>query len=222
MEFRVVEIFDSIEGEGIRQGQPATFVRLAGCNLSCAYCDTAYALDEFTTKSLDEIVKSVNKKYMRVTLTGGEPLISPNVIELINSLAGEGIEVNIETNGAVDISGFIENFVIPQKVFFTIDYKLPSSCASDKMIWRNFEILRSHDVIKFVVGSDEDVACMLDITKQLDNIYKEKPRIFIGTVYGNFDNSALVDIILNEPLLKDARFQLQIHKIVWDPNKRGV
>ena len=102
---KIVEIFDSIDGEGIRTGQPATFIRLAGCNLRCSYCDTAYALfgeDEpcvYEEMTVDEVVKKVNPNYRRVTLTGGEPLISPEAAELVTRLIENGVEVNIETNG---------------------------------------------------------------------------------------------------------------------------
>lgn len=228
---KIVEIFDSIDGEGIRAGQPATFIRLAGCNLRCSYCDTAYALfgeDEpcvYEEMTVDEVVNKVNPNYRRVTLTGGEPLISPEAAELVTRLIENGVEVNIETNGAVDIVDFLKRVPSSEKLFFTIDYKLPSSGACDKMIWRNFESLRPRDVIKFVVGSDEDVREMISVTECITPLYEKMqkmPHIFVGAVYGKFDAQKLVNTILTEPLLKDARFQVQLHKIVWDPNERGV
>ncbi len=225
---KVVEIFDSIDGEGIRTGRPATFIRLAGCNLRCSYCDTAYALFgedepcEYTEMTVGEIINKVNPNYRRVTLTGGEPLIAPDAAKLVTRLIENGVEVNIETNGAVDIVGFLKKVPDSKKLFFTIDYKLPSSGMTDKMIWRNFENLRPRDVIKFVVGSDEDVREMKSVTERLVSVYKSMPHVFIGAVYGAFDVRKLVNIILTEPVFKDARFQVQLHKMIWDPNERGV
>lgn len=225
---KVVEIFDSIDGEGIRMGQSATFIRLAGCNLRCSYCDTVYSLFgeetpcEYTEMTIDDIVSRVNKNYNRITLTGGEPLISSDSAYLVNRLAAMGCEVNIETNGAVDIVEFLNNIVRKDKVFFTIDYKLPSSGMTDKMIWNNFLNLRPCDVIKFVVGSHEDICMTIDTVKRLKAFYTVMPHIFIGAVYGMYDARKLVEIILKEPVLSDARFQVQLHKIIWDADKRGV
>ncbi len=225
---KVIEIFDSIDGEGIRTGQPATFIRLAGCNLRCSYCDTVYSLFgeetpcEYTEITIEEIISKVNPSYRRVTLTGGEPLVHEDVAVLTSRLIEKECEVNIETNGAVDISEFLSRVPDSDKLFFTIDYKLPSSGMSDRMIWNNFLILRPRDVIKFVVGSDEDICLTIEIVKQLKPLYKTMPHIFIGAVYGMFDMQKLVEIILKEPSLCDARFQVQLHKIVWDPNERGV
>lgn len=226
---KIVEIFDSIDGEGLRTGQTATFIRLAGCNLRCSYCDTAYALFgedkpcEYTEIPVDEVVKRVNMSFKRITLTGGEPLLCPDSAELCSRLTRLGCEVNIETNGAVDITEFLDKTEYDNRIFFTIDYKLPSSGMTDKMIWSNFENLRSHDVIKFVVGSDEDAQEMIKITELLNGIYKtDKPYIYAGAVFGSYDPSRLVELILREPVLKDVVFQLQIHKFIWDPNERGV
>ncbi len=225
---KIVEIFDSIDGEGLRTGQTAAFIRLAGCNLRCTYCDTLYALFgedepcEYTEMSVDEVFDTVNKSFKRITLTGGEPLLHTEAAELCNRLADAGCEVNIETNGAVDIESFLDKISRKDKIFFTIDYKLPSSGMTDKMLWHNFEVLRPCDVVKFVVGSDEDAELMVKITEKLNNMYKEKPHIYAGAVFGSFEPSKLVDLIVKEPILKDVTFQLQVHKFVWNPEERGV
>ncbi len=225
---KVIEIFDSIDGEGIRAGQPATFIRLAGCNLRCSYCDTVYSLFgeetpcEYAEMTIEEIAGKVNPFYRRVTLTGGEPLAHEDIDALTARLIEKECEINIETNGAVDVAEFLRRVPDSDKLFFTIDYKLPSSGMSDFMIWNNFLILRPRDVIKFVVGSDEDIRMTIEIVKKLKPLYKTMPHIFIGAVYGMFDMQKLVGIILKEPALCDARFQVQLHKIVWDPDKRGV
>lgn len=225
---KIVEIFNSIDGEGIRTGQPATFIRLAGCNLRCSYCDTVYSLFgeetpcEYTEMTIEEVISRVNRNYSRITLTGGEPLIHKDSAELVRRLLETDCEVNIETNGAVDIMEFLNKIPDTDRLFFTIDYKLPSSGMTDKMIWNNFLNLRSCDVIKFVVGSDEDINLTIDIVRQLKQVYKNMPHIFIGAVYGMYDAQKLVEIILKEPVLSDARFQIQLHKVIWNPDERGV
>lgn len=225
---KIVEIFDSIDGEGLRTGQTATFIRLAGCNLRCTYCDTLYALFgedepcEYTEMSVDEVFDAVNKSFKRITLTGGEPLLHTEAAELCNRLADSDCEINIETNGAMDIEAFLDKISRKDKIFFTIDYKLPSSGMTDKMLWHNFEVLRPCDVVKFVVGSDEDAELMVKITEKLNSMYKEKPHIYAGVVFGSFEPARLVELIVNEPTLHDVVFQLQVHKFVWNPEERGV
>lgn len=225
---KVVEIFDSIDGEGIRTGQTATFIRLAGCNLRCSYCDTLYALFgedepcEYTEMTVDEIVSKVNKTYNRVTLTGGEPLVHKDCAELVNALIENDVEVNIETNGAADIVEFLSHIKREGRLFFTIDYKLPSSGMSDRMLWRNFINLRPYDVIKFVVGSEQDISVMKEIIEKLAKVYKKMPHIYAGAVFGQYEPKDLVETIMKEPLFKDVVFQLQIHKIIWNPEERGV
>ncbi len=226
--YKVVEIFDSIEGEGKRVGRPATFIRLAGCNLRCSYCDTAYALFgekeecKYTQMSLDDILNRKMKKC--VTITGGEPLIADGIVTLANELLSAGHEINIETNGAADIMAFMQELQIHDEdaLFFTIDYKLPSSGAMEKMLWSNFESLMPQDVVKFVVGTDEDFEKMLEIVGRLKTLYEVMPNIYVGAVYGMYDVKKLTEKIVAEPLLEDANLQLQIHKIIWNPDERGV
>lgn len=220
---RVVEIFESIDGEGIRSGAAASFIRLAGCNLRCSYCDTLYALYNekeecrYTEMSVSEIVSSV--RLNRVTLTGGEPLIHKDVDKLIDALLEKGKEINVETNGAVDVSRFRRG---TDKLFFTVDYKLLSSGENDKMTIKNFLNLKPYDVIKFVVGSKEDVRQMCEVMTYLKKHYSVMPNVFAGAVYGKYEPCELVNDILNNDILSDVRLQLQIHKIIWDPEKRGV
>lgn len=225
---KVVEIFDSIDGEGIRVGKTATFIRLAGCNLRCTYCDTLYALFgeeekcEYTEMSVDEIISRVNPNYRRITLTGGEPLLHLGSAELVSRLLNDGYEVNIETNGAVDINEFSAGVKDISNMFYTIDYKLPSSGMTDRMIWDNFLSLRPCDVIKFVIGSDEDVNMMKAVMYRLTEKYEVMPHVYAGAVFGSYEPARLAEHIINEPVLKDVVFQLQIHKVIWDPNERGV
>lgn len=225
MQIKVVEIFDSIEGEGKRSGLPATFIRLAGCNLRCSYCDTEYAQsgDEYELMTVDSILERSVRK--RITLTGGEPLIHEGAAELVSKLLQSSHEVNIETNGAVDICEFLSKINAnyrEENLFFTVDYKLPSSGCNDKMIFENYTRLKPWDVIKFVVGSDADTACMVEFIERIKPCHTIMPHIFIGAVYSEYDPKKLVQTILNTPALSDARLGVQLHKIVWDADTRGV
>lgn len=225
---KVIEIFDSIDGEGKRTGQLCSFIRLAGCNLRCSYCDTVYSLFgedepcEYTEMSIDEVISKVNPKFRRVTLTGGEPLIAPESAELVNKLCDMGVEVNIETNGAVDIVEFIGKIRKKEKVFFTIDYKLPTSGMTDKMIWNNFLNLRPFDVIKFVVGSDEDFSEMVRVMESIAPEYEKMPYIYTGVVYGMYDAAELIENMKSTDILKDTVYQIQLHKVIWSPDQKGV
>lgn len=211
---KVVEIFKSIDGEGIRAGYPVVFIRLAGCNLRCTYCDTKYSYDgkEYPDMTVDEIVKRVLRfGCSRVTLTGGEPLIHEDVDFLVEDLTDHGIEVNIETNGSVDISPYTANL----NVIVTMDYKCPISGMEDRMLFSNLHELRKKDVLKFVVGSKED----LDICRNL--CHSSEASVFISPVFGSIEPKEIVEYILDRGM-DDCRVQLQLHKFIWDPEKRGV
>ena len=225
MIYRTVEIFDSIEGEGKRSGKPATFIRLAGCNLRCSYCDTAYAFGgEFTETPLDSILSHIKSRpYRHITLTGGEPLVTPGVEVLIHEMLMNGCEVNIETNGSIDISPLLQylqnaSCSLEENLFFTMDYKLPASGVTNQMHLPNFQKLRPWDVLKFVVGSDEDVAHMISHIKMITS----NPQIYVGAVHNRYNLQTLVQTILETPELANATLQLQLHKIIWDASERGV
>ena len=149
----VNEIFGSIDGEGLRTGELATFIRLAGCNLRCTYCDTSYSLSikdgkEMTISEILEKVKEIG--YKNITLTGGEPLIHQNVEELVDELIKNDYNVNIETNGAVNITPYIS-----KKLILTMDYKTKSSGMTKYMIKQNLPLLREYDVFKLVCSKDD-------------------------------------------------------------------
>lgn len=209
---RICEIFDSIEGEGKRAGYPVSFIRCVGCNLRCSYCDTSYAFVDGTILTVDDIVKHLH--YHRVTLTGGEPLIQPNIAKLLDAL--KSYEVNIETNGAVNIESFFKY----NNVFFTVDYKCPSSGMESKMLEHNFRCLRNRDVLKFVVGSQKDLQCAFEVFKKFYHNLRNR-QIFVSPVFGKIEPVEIVDFIKRNNLWS-WRVQLQLHKIIWDANKRGV
>ena len=211
--YKVNEIFKSIEGEGIRTGLPCTFIRLYGCNLCCKYCDTRYSCEnkEFTLMSKDEIVNKVKELGgSRVTITGGEPLLDLFLNELIIALRKEHIEVNIETNGSLDIQWCLADII-------TMDYKTSASGMEDRMMLSNLKTLKETDVLKFVVGSKHD----LDTMKRIIEEYEPECRIYVSPVFGMIEAHELVEYVL-ENNLDNVTVQVQLHKIIWDPNKRGV
>ena len=215
---RVIEIFESINGEGLKQGQVALFIRLAGCNLRCSYCDTRYSFENpcYKEMSVEEIVSEANKSgIVNITLTGGEPLIHKDVHELIKALAESGHMVEIETNGSVNIKPFLDI----KNVSFTLDYKCPTSLEEAKMDLSNYEYINKKDSVKFVVGNKEDLAKALEIMKKYDLI--NKTNCLISPVFGSIDPKDIVSFLVDNKL-NGARIQLQIHKFIWDPNLRGV
>lgn len=217
---RVNEIFKSIDGEGLRTGELTTFIRLAGCNLRCTYCDTCYALKNSngTEMSVDEIVKMAKKyDYRNITLTGGEPLIHKDVDSLIFKLCENGFYVNIETNGSVPIDKYILN----KNILITMDYKLPSSGVEKNMNLNNLEKLRKNDVLKFVIGKDD-----FNKVKQIIEKYSIKSYIYLSPVFGEIEPFEIVDFmkIMHTQGIDTSkmRVQVQLHKIIWNPNERGV
>ena len=225
----ISEIFDSIDGEGKRAGQLCTFIRVVGCNLRCSYCDTMYAVEpekysliKPKEMSVSEILSHVNRRYRRVTLTGGEPLLFPETVQLVNRLCDAGYEVNIETNGACDIVAFRDLIREPENLFFTVDFKLPSSGEMYSMRLSNFESLMPRDVLKLVIGSEEDLSVAVSYVKTLLEKYEQPPIVYFGVVFGAYELADCIDAIMDEPELANVRFQIQMHKIIWDPNARGV
>lgn len=220
--YEIVEKFVSINGEGKLSGQLALFIRFAGCNLNCSYCDTSWANEsdvEYEVMTKEEIYDYIKQtKVKNVTLTGGEPLIQNGIYELLESLSQDSdICVEIETNGSVSLEKFQDIKVNPPK--FTMDYKLPSSNMEDKMILGNFKYVKEKDVVKFVAGSMED----LEKSKYLIERYNlnNRTNVYISGVYGNIEAEDIVEF-MKENNLNNVTFQLQLHKFIWDPNQKGV
>lgn len=216
---KVVEIFNSIDGEGKRAGLPTTFIRLYGCNLNCSYCDTRYGCEgnNYTDMTIYQIINLVNEIGCKsVTITGGEPLIHVGIKDLIGELLKLGFWVNIETNGSMPLLYFGYKH-INGKIFYTVDYKCPSSGMESKMMC-DFEHLTEDDVLKFVVGSEED---LLAAKNFLLNVYHGDPQVYFSPVFGKITPEEIVDFILKN-MMWDVKVQVQLHKIIWDPNKRGV
>lgn len=220
---QVVEKFVSINGEGKKAGQLAVFIRFKGCNLDCSYCDTKWANvynAEFTEQSPQDIVDYIKStKVNNVTLTGGEPTLQKDFHSLLELLSKESnLSVEIETNGATDISKFCD---IENRASFTMDYKSPSSNMENNMILSNFNYLdkSKNDVVKFVVGSIEDLNKMVEIIEKYS--LKDKCYIYVSAVFDKIELSTIVDFMKNNNL-NDVSMQLQMHKFIWNALERGV
>lgn len=220
---KVVEIFKSIEGEGLRTGLPVVFIRLYGCNLRCSYCDTKYSYKEivegepapFTIRTVEEIASDVMRfECPNVTITGGEPLIHPGIEKLIDLLLTIGCKVNVETNGTRPVP---YKYREDPRIIFTMDCKCPSSGMNKEMNMEFFDSLREWDALKFVVGSQEDLNELLEVRECLRSV----PNIFVSPVYGEIELQEIVDFLMMHNL-NDVRLQMQLHKIIWDPEERGV
>ncbi|MCK5032638.1 MAG: radical SAM protein [Calditrichia bacterium] len=210
---KINEIFYSIQGESSFSGLPCIFIRFTNCNLRCSYCDTEYAFYDGKELTIDEIVKQV-KVYdcQLVEITGGEPLIQKNIFPLIQELLKNEYEILLETGGHIDISK------VDKKVKIIMDLKCPSSGESEKNLWSNLEKLIPTTEIKFVIGNKIDFDWAISIV----NKYKitQNNRILFSPVFDKLNNEELANWILESKL--PIRMQLQMHKYIWDPNKKGV
>lgn len=220
-EFKVAEIFTSINGEGTKAGQTAVFVRFTGCNLNCSYCDTKWANEpnaEYKLMTDREILSRIKETGIKnVTLTGGEPLLREGIHEFLEEIAKDGfLQAEIETNGSIDLKPFCD---IENRPSFTMDYKLPSSVMEKHMCLENFEILEKKDTVKFVSGSIEDLKKALEIIRKYD--LSRRCHVYISPVFGSIEPAKIVDFMV-ENKLNDVNLQLQLHKFIWDPNMRGV
>ena len=221
----ISEIFSSIDGESKRAGELATFVRTVGCNLRCKYCDSKYTWEKDSTSkqmTVQEIVDRCNELGLQnITFTGGEPLLQKDADELIMTLANEGFNVSIETNGAVDFTTrewFINN---TPNVWICADYKMPFSGATDKMLpLSTFAKLRPQDVLKMVVA-ESDLPTALEVIKGVRNGGSEC-QFYLSPVFNEIEPKKIVEFMQKHRLQYKTRVQLQLHKFIWNPDKRGV
>jgi 7-carboxy-7-deazaguanine synthase len=221
MNFKVVEKFVSINGEGRRCGQLAIFIRFAGCNLNCSYCDTTWANEKnapYDLMSSEEIYNYIKSTEVNnITLTGGEPLLQEGIVELLELLAKDKeLHVEIETNGSVLLDTFSKEENPPS---FTMDYKLPSSNMEKQMNLDNFKFLSKNDTVKFVSGSIEDLEKAKEIIDSFALV--EKTNIYISPVFGQISLDNIVEF-MKDNKMNDVNLQVQLHKIIWEPTKRGV
>lgn len=219
--YNVAEIFVSINGEGTRAGQLAVFVRFQGCNLCCSYCDTQWANQPDTpcrTMTAAEIRAEIHKTGVRnVTLTGGEPLKQEHMLELLELLAQDNqLHVEIETNGSVPLAPFLN---MENRPSMTMDYKLPSSGMEASMCLDNLALLQKQDTVKFVSGSIADLERARAVIDEYD--LTQRCAVYLSPVFGQLQPETMVEF-LKQHRMNGVTLQLQLHKIIWDPNARGV
>lgn len=220
-EFPIAETFVSINGEGVRSGRLAYFIRFPGCNLHCSFCDTSWATEwrnDWDYRTEDQLADEVRTSGVKlVTLTGGEPLLQPDLPVLLDKLYQiPGLFVEIETNGSRPIAQY-DN--VAYRPAFTLDCKLPGSGMQDAMCFDNYDHLREEDTVKFVCGSDEDLNRAEEIIR--DYGLTEKCHVYLSPVFGEMDPADMVSYMITHNL-NGVTLQLQIHKFIWDPEAKGV
>ena len=216
---RITEIFHSIQGESTWSGVPCTFVRVTGCPLRCTWCDTEYAFHGGRRMTLTEIVDEVGRHPARVVeITGGEPLAHPRAFDLADRLLDEGYTVLVETSGAFDVSP------LDGRVHKIMDLKCPGSGESHRNLWENLEHLTGRDEIKFVVRdrADYEWACGVISERGLADRLEEGSlrALLMSPVWGEMELEPLASWILEDGL--PVRLQLQVHKLIWGPETKGV
>jgi 7-carboxy-7-deazaguanine synthase len=209
----VHEIYRSLQGESTFAGLPCVFVRLTACHLRCVYCDTPHAFNQGETMRLDEVVaRALALRDDLVEITGGEPLLQPEVYPLMGRLADAGKTVLLETSGAVDTSP------VDPRVHIILDVKTPGSGEVRANIWSNLERLKPTDEVKFVVCDRADFNWAVNVVRE-QRLTGRCPVLF-SAAFGQVNPTDLAGWILESHL--PVRLQLQPHKILWDPAARGV
>lgn len=224
----MTEWFQTVEGEGSRAGFPTTFVRVYNCNLRCVWCDTKYSYAPSRPAfyaSIEEIVEKVRSYGNQyVCLTGGEPLMhGEKSLRLIQALAEmeELVDVHIETNGSIHLAPFVElrntHPDVGKKVRFIVDYKLPASGENHRMVYDNFALLEDQDEVKFVIADEQDFFLAKNVLAE----WHRKGMPLFSPVWEEMPPYKLVALMLEHRLV-NVKLSLQLHKIIWDPRRRGV
>ncbi|QDH70893.1 7-carboxy-7-deazaguanine synthase QueE [Marilutibacter alkalisoli] len=204
---RITEVFLSLQGESRSIGWPTVFVRLTGCPLRCQYCDTAYAFHGGEWWTIDAILAEVARHGARhVCVTGGEPLAQKRCIGLLERLCDAGYEVSLETSGAIDIGA------VDARVSRVLDIKTPGSAESHRNLWSNLPLLTAHDQVKFVICSREDYEWAKGVVAE--HRLADTCDVLFSPSFTEVAPSALADWIVADRL--PVRFQLQLHKILWN------
>lgn len=207
----ISEVFVSLQGETTFSGWPSTFIRLAGCNLNCRWCDTEYAKAPGRPWSVAQILEKVETGPELVSITGGEPLMQGETPELVNRLLDSGRRVVVETNGSLPID------TINDKACRMVDLKTPSSGQTGHICWANLDLLTCGDEIKMVAGAPEDLPWIKDVLAK-NPMLQEFP-VNISPVFGVFSAADLAAWILQSQI--KARLNLQLHRIIWPDCHRG-
>ncbi len=212
---KVNEIFYSIQGEASFAGRPCVFVRLTGCNLRCAYCDTRYAYYDGIDMSIPDILDRVGRyNCSLVEITGGEPLVQAETPALITDLLQENFQVLMETNGSLDISA------IDERCIRIIDIKCPSSGEHEKNDFQNLSRITPRDEFKFVIGNRDDYEFARSVLERIQRHGSGKNPVHMSPVYGTMAPEELAEWILEDHLT--VSLGLQLHKVIWGPERRGV
>ena len=211
---RISEIFYSIQGESSFAGQPCAFIRLSACDLRCAWCDTSYAFEEGRELSVVEILRAIEAFPCRLALvTGGEPLLQPPVHDLLGALLARGYEVCLETGGHHPVRD------VDPRVHKIVDLKCPSSGMSARNHYENLQYLTHRDEVKFVVGNRQDFEWACERIREFD-LTSLVGTVLISPVFGQMPYEELARLVLNSGL--QVRLQLQLHRIIWPSEWRGV
>jgi 7-carboxy-7-deazaguanine synthase len=208
------EIFYSIQGESTFSGRPCVFVRLTACDLRCTWCDTPYAFSEGRKMALEEVLSAVDEYGCPIVeVTGGEPLLQPDVYPLMDRLLESGKTVLLETGGHIGIEK------VPRDVVKIVDVKCPASGEAERNAWTNIALLAPHDEVKFVIKDRGDYEFARDVIRQYD-LEQRCRAVLLSPVHGVLDLRSLAEWVLADSL--PVRLQLQLHKYVWGADVRGV
>jgi 7-carboxy-7-deazaguanine synthase len=208
----ISEIFLSVQGESTRAGLPCAFVRLAGCDVGCRWCDTTYARQGGEKMELPAVLARVQEMACPLLeVTGGEPLAQPEALELLKELCDAGYEVLLETSGTVDIAA------VDPRVVRIVDVKCPSSGVTQKMLWENLRVLRPRDEVKIVLADRADYDFAKDVIARYD--LTRCCTVLLGAVAGSLSLADLAAWILADRLA--VRLNVQLHKMIWPAEERG-
>ena len=211
---RINEIFYSIQGESTRAGMPCVFVRLTGCGLRCAWCDTEYSFYDGAEMSFEEIIERISTYQCKtVEITGGEPLEQEMVFGFMSMLCDQGFDVMVETGGHVDIAP------VDARVRRIVDLKCPASKMEKRNRWENISLLSPLDEVKFVVADRTDYEWAAEKVRSLD-LANRCAAVLFSPVHDQLNNLELSSWILQDRL--PVRFHVQLHKYIWSPETRGV
>jgi 7-carboxy-7-deazaguanine synthase len=210
----LIELYESIQGETSLTGCMSSFIRLAGCPLRCRWCDSAFTFSKGEKTPLSSIMGSIEHfGWQYVCITGGEPLLQPSVIPLMERLVSKKYVVSLETNGAFSTEK------VPIEVKVILDVKCPQSGMSEKNEWSNLHRLHHHDEIKFVIADKNDYEWAKQVIKKY-SLFDKAGEILFSPVFGELHPKDLVAWMAKDHL--QARLNLQVHKFVWEPATRGV
>lgn len=210
---KVYEIFYSLQGESTWAGRPCVLVRLTGCQMRCRWCDTEYAFYEGGWRSLDAVLEEVaGYGCDLVEVTGGEPLLQPGCLPLMRRLCDAGYTVLLETGGGLDISG------VDRRVHRIVDVKCPGSGEAENNRWENLDLLGQRDEVKFVIADRADFDWACDVERRYE--LTERCPVHVSPVWGELEPAELAAWVKDCGL--PVRLQLQLHKLLWGADTRGV